>query len=238
MAADDFARKLTGTIRDLKVTHGSASFFFTRSDQVKMGVVAIGTAVAGLGGPAIAIASNAGAMEEDADYLEFDLDGEPVKGWVWRNPPFRDGDVVEVAAQFVGEHWEAYGIARPSDRTVALYPHCSRGRLRHYFTAIKSWIFWGGGFIAFVGIPLFYFTGGDRWYAIVEAWFMLGALMLFFGAITFSLSRKWMPFVRVAENVFRVLGLPNPSRIDLVKSSRAQRKPDDPGEFGAFYFRY
>ena len=232
------SRKLTAAIRDLKVTRESASFVFMRSDQVKMGVVAIAAAAAGLGGPAIAIASNASAVEEDADYLEFYLDDQPVKGWVWRNPPFRNGDIVDVAAQFVGDHWEAYGVARPSDRTVALYPHCSRGRLRHYFNAIKSWILWGGGFIVFIGVPFFYLTSEGKFFDIPEIWFGLLGLMLFFGAVTFSLSRRWMPFVVVAEQVFRVLGLSNPSGIDLVRSSKAQRQPDDPGEFGTFYFRY
>ena len=61
---------------------------------------------------------------------------------------------------------------------------------------------------------------------------------IFFSMAAFSMARKWMVFVRLAEKVFRTLDLPNPSNIDLVKSSKAQRKPDDPGEFGTFYFRY
>jgi hypothetical protein len=56
--------------------------------------------------------------------------------------------------------------------------------------------------------------------------------------MTISLTRKWMVFVRLAEKVFRTLGLPDPSNVDLTKSSKAQRKPEDPGEFGTFYFRY
>ena len=98
------ACKLSGTICNLKVTRDSASFFFTRDDQMQMGGVAIAAAIAGLGGPAIASASNASAVDEEADYLEFDLNGQSVKGWVWRNPPFKNGDVVDVAAQFVGDH--------------------------------------------------------------------------------------------------------------------------------------
>ena len=70
------ACKLTGTIFNLKVTRDSASFFFTRDDQMQMGVVAIAAAIAGLGGPAIASASNASAVDEEADYLEFDLNGQ------------------------------------------------------------------------------------------------------------------------------------------------------------------
>jgi len=232
------SRKLTGAIRDLKVTRETASFVFTRSDQVKMGVVAIAATAAGLGGPAIATASNASAVEEDADYLEFYLDDQPVKGWVWRNPPFRNGDVVDVAAQFVGDHWEAFGIARPNDRTVALYPHCSRGRIRHYLNALKWWIFGGGGFVLFAGIPLFYVIAGDRLFKHQEYFVGLFGLMLFIGVVTFSLTRQWLPFVRVAEKVFKILELPHPSRIDLVKSSKIQRRPEDSNEFGYFYFRY
>lgn len=53
-----------------------------------------------------------------------------------------------------------------------------------------------------------------------------------------SLARKWMLFVRLTEKICRTLGIPNAGNVDLVKSSKAQRKPDDPGEFGTFYFRY
>ena len=56
--------------------------------------------------------------------------------------------------------------------------------------------------------------------------------------MTISLARKWMPFVRLSEKVFRVLGFPDPGNVDLAKSSKAQRKPDDPSEYGTFYFRY
>ena len=59
-----------------------------------------------------------------------------------------------------------------------------------------------------------------------------------FGLITFRLVHKWMPFVRLSEKVFTTLGLPNPPDIDLVKSSKEQRQPSDPAEFGTFYFRY
>jgi len=71
-----------------------------------------------------------------------------------------------------------------------------------------------------------------------EVWFTFAGLMVAFGVMTFFLTRKWLPFVRVSEKVFRTLGLPNPSNIDLVRSSKAQRKASDPGEFGTFYFRY
>lgn len=225
--------KLRGTIRNLKVTRDTASFVFTESDQTKMGVIAIAAAIAGMGGQAMSSTANASAMEEEADFLEFDLDGKPVKGWVWRNP-FREGDLVEVAAEDAGNQWEAYGLLRPRDKTIALYPHCSRGRGSHSTNATTWWLISGFSFsllVLLLGLSAGASIGK-------ELLFVFFGVMAFFALMTWSLTRKWMPFVRLAEKVFRALDLPDPSNIDLVKSSKAQRKADDPGEFGTFYFRY
>jgi hypothetical protein len=230
--------KLNGTVRNLKVTRASASFVFTESDQTKMGVVAFAAAIAGLGGQAMAIASNASAMEEEADHLEFELDGRQVKGWVWRNP-FKEGDEVTVAAEHRADgHWEAFGVQRPADKTVALYPHCSRGRARHLKNAAWWWFFGLGGFnLVLMTLVYAYINGFSQPFDVVFLQ-VFAAVMLFYGVMTFSLSRKWMPFVRLAEKVFRALELPDPSNVDLVKSSNKQRTERDPGEFGTFYFRY
>ena len=226
--------KLSGTVRNLKVTRANASFVFTEADQTKMGVVAFAAAIAGLGGQAIATASNTSAVEEEADFLEFELEGLPVKGWVWRNP-FREGDEVSVAAERRPDgHWEAFGVQRPADKTVALYPHCSRGSARHIKNAAWWWCFGFGSFLFVVMAPAIYFTGGGA----IDFAIVFSGLMAFLGVMTFSLSRKWMPFVRLAERVFRALELPDPSNVDLVKSSNKQRTANDPGEFGTFYFRY
>ncbi len=228
--------KLTGTISNLKVTRDSASFVFTQSDQTKMGVIAIAASIAGLGGQAIATAANATSMEEEADYLEFELDGKPIKGWVWRNP-FQNGDMVTVAVEPRATHLEAFGIARPKDKTVALYPHCSRGRAKHYTNAAKWWVI-GCTFMVGLMTTMAFFIGGTQFIFIKEGNFVMLGIGAFLALMTYSLTRKWMPFVRLAEKVFRALELPNPSSIDLVKTSEAQRTEKDPGEFGTFYFRY
>ena len=59
-----------------------------------------------------------------------------------------------------------------------------------------------------------------------------------FAFIAIVTALKWLPFVRIAEKVFRALELPNPSNIDLKKSTKAQRKPDDPVGYGVYWFRY
>jgi hypothetical protein len=229
--------KVSGKISNYHSRRESASFVFTSGDQTNMGVVAIAAAVAGLSGQAIATASNASSMEEQADYLQFFLNGRPVRGWVWRSP-LKDGDEVEVAAEWQGDHYEVFGIARPSDRTIALYPHCSRGSTAHSVNAFKWW-FWLGCitiflFITAVGLSI----DGISVFNEIGLYITSVIMSAFFGLMTISLAKKWMPFVLLAEKVFRVLEWNKPSNIDLVKSSKAQRTPKDPGEFGTFYFRY
>jgi hypothetical protein len=232
--------KLSGTVTKLKVTRDSASFVFTKSDQTKLGVVAIAAALAGQGGQAMSAAANASDVEEQADYLEFELGGRPIKGWVWRNP-FKEGDEVEVAAEQRTDHHEAFGITRPTDKLIALYPHCSRGPATHVKNAVKLWVIGGGAMVClFLGLPRLLgsieFSDGYG-VSLIEFVSCLIA-MTFFAFVTYMMTRQWMPFVRLAEKVFKALELPNPSNVDLVKSSKAQRTAEDKAEYGTFYFRY
>ncbi|MFH0128844.1 putative type VI secretion system effector [Variovorax sp. VaC1] len=231
--------KLTGVITNYKVTRSTASFIFTDSDRNAMGVVAIAAAAVGLSGPAIATASTAANTEEEADYVEFDLDGQVVRGWVWRSP-FKEGEKVEAVVEWRGDHYETAGIARPSDRVIALYPHCSRGRTKHIRNAVKWWLIGTTLMVALLllariaTLPIELAFRG----LLEEGAFVILGFYLFFGLMAFRLALRWMPFVRLTEKVFRTLGKSSPSNVDLVKSTKAQRKPDDPGELGTFYFRY
>ena len=147
--------KLSGTISNYKCTRAEASFVFTDSDRSKLGVIAIAAGLAGLNGPAISTAASATSAGEDADYLEFDLDGKGMKGWVWRSP-FKEGDMVEVAAEWQNDHYEIGGIARPADRLIAMYPHCSRGSFRHISNSVKWW-FYGVTTLILVWTIFFFF---------------------------------------------------------------------------------
>ncbi|HSC80425.1 MAG TPA: putative type VI secretion system effector, partial [Chitinolyticbacter sp.] len=142
-----------------------------------------------------------------------------------------------------GGRYNAYAITRPSDRTIALYPHCSRGKSSHVRNAAKWW-FIGTSALLAVSITFFsivaLFHGKQTLidlYRYSLSW-VTPLIYLFFGAMTFSLTKKWMPFVRLSEQCFSALNWENPSDVDLVASTKKSRKENDPGELGVMYFRY
>lgn len=201
-----------------------------------MGIIAIAASVAGLNGQAVSAASNASCLEEEADYVQFALNGLKIKGWVWRSP-FKNCDSVEVAAEWQDDHYEIYGIARPADRVIALYPHCSRGRARHIKNAVKWWAWALLASCLLLAMPL-YGTFGTALFSHPLYLASCGALAVFFALMFFSLTRKWLPFVKIAEKVFETFGWHDPGNIDLIKSSVKQRTENDAVELGTFYFRY
>ena len=241
MALQVLKGRITGYRRKREV----ASFVFTDGERDAMGAVAIAAALVGQSGQAISTASAAASAEEEADYLEFELDGKPVKGWVWRSP-FKEGDEVEVAAEWQQDHYELCAVARPVDRLIALYPHCSRGSKSHWKNAWKWW-FLGTSMVLFVGGALMeiwgrlvyewspFFNermGGVMWISFLLFFFPVFALM------TWSLARKWMPFVRLSEKVFLTFNWEAPGSVDLVKRSKDGKKGNEPPEYGVMYFRY
>lgn len=231
--------KLSGKIENYRVTRKESSFVFTNEELGRFYGIATVAAISGLAGQAVSLSAAASDANEMADYVEFDLDGVPVKGWLWRSP-FSVGDEVVVAARLEGNYVEAIGIARPSDRTVALYPHCSRGAIKHYINSGKLWI---------IGTVISLLLGGisglivNGLHATVEMYTLgNGAIPLIIlamaGFITIRVTFKWMKFVHIAESVFSTLGWINPRHIDLVKSSKRKRLEIDPPEYGMYYFRY
>jgi hypothetical protein len=232
---------LRGRITNLRKTRRNQDFFFTESDRKKMGATAIAAGLAGLGGIAVGLGGMAMDTTEEADLLEFDLDGKPVKAWVWLSV-FDEGDEVEVVAEQWDDHWQGYGIRRISDKIVALHPHCSRGRYAHYQASLKLWLK--------VCLPLLLFmyilTGGiaffeslGNWAGIVQMWILGGAgLMAILGVIAFRMSRKFMGFVSLAEGIFQGFGWKKVKSIDLPAITRKSKTPGEPGALGVLYFRY
>lgn len=207
-----------------------------------MGVIAIAASFAGMGAQAISVASNANATEEEADYVECSLDGKIIKGWLWYSP-FHEGDEVEVAAEWQSDHYEIFGMVRPSDKTISLYPHCSRAKSRHLKNSLKWWLISSLCMQVIISLGLL-MIGSDTFieiwrYMLFEgAWWLPVGLSACFAIAIANMANQWMPFAKLAEKVFSVLDLPEPKNIDLVKSSKNQSMKQDTPEFGSMYFRY
>ena len=82
-ATDGKTQLLRGLIQNLRKKRCRRDFVFTASDRTNMGATAIAASVAGLGGVAAGLGAMAMDTTEEADLLEFELDGEPVKAWIW-----------------------------------------------------------------------------------------------------------------------------------------------------------
>ncbi|MEN2671390.1 putative type VI secretion system effector [Herbaspirillum huttiense] len=229
--------KISGEIKNYVSRRDEASFVLTKKDKTGMGMVSVALAAAGMGGQAIATASNAGSLQEEADHVEFDLDGKKVRGWLWRSP-FKEGDIVDAAVVWQGEYFELVALANPADRTIALYPHCVRGRRAFYTLVFRWWLIFAGIYPAIFSFLFYSFEPFKRYLFQLSFWLCWGGLIASATFVIFMLMLQWTPFGKAAQRIFSVLGLRDPSGVDLKKTTKAQRKPGDPPEMGAFFFRY
>lgn len=235
------AKLLRGRITNLRKTRRSQDFFFTDSDRKKMGATAIAAGLAGLGGIAVGLSGMAMDTTEEADLLEFDLDGKPIKAWV-RQSVFGEGDEVEVVAEQWGDTWQGYGIRRISDKLVALHPHCSRGRDAHYKASLRLWLKVCLPLLLFMYLltgAIAFFDSVDNWTGIVQMWAVGGlGIVTILGAIAYRMSRKFMGFVSLAEGIFQGFGWKDVKDIDLPAITKKSKTSGEPGALGILYFRY
>ncbi|KGD15763.1 serine-type carboxypeptidase family protein [Burkholderia pseudomallei] len=61
---------------------------------------------------------------------------------------------------------------------------------------------------------------------------------VFYAVIAFNISRKFMPFVKMAEGIFQALGWRDVKKVDLPARSRAAKKEGNKPGFGKLYFKY
>lgn len=234
---------LRGRIKNLRKTRCRRDFVFTASDRMSMGATAIAAGLAGLGGVAAGLGAMAIDTTEEADLLEFELDGTPVKAWVWVSV-FEEGDEVEVVAEHDSDGWLGYGIRRISDRIVALHPHCSRGRYAHFRASVRWWIRISAGILFFIYglvavIALLQSLPLQNWTTLVIGCALGGAgSVLILGLVAYRVSSKFSGFTRLAEGIFEVFGWKNVRDIDLPAITKKTKTPGDPGALGILYFRY
>lgn len=232
---------LCGAISGLKQSRRSHDFVLTEIQHQKIGVTALAASVMGMGAAGMGLIGMAGNSEEEADWVEFELDGKQMKGWLWMMP-MRNGDSVEVVAEpAVNDHYVVYAVKRDSDGLLAVYPHATAGRRVHYRKSIRIWMwcsiltYFGFTLIFLIqsGLKILLNTDIQIFFLTMLAfWIVISAVM------AFRVSRKFMGFVRIAELIFKTFGWSDVENIDLRKTSRNNRQENKLGKFGNFYFRY
>ncbi|MFL9904362.1 hypothetical protein PQR75_30595 [Paraburkholderia fungorum] len=215
-------------------------FLLTDGMRQQAGYTAIAAALAGSGG-AVGLAGMTGTQEQ-ADQVEFELDGEKVEG-VLTWSPFAEGDEVEVLAERSANGYWAFAILRPADRMIALHPHCSRGRRAHFRASVRYWLYISLPIVIFIhsAFVLMCRLGEPQvpWdVVLIGCAGGSGGCLALSGLIALSLSWKLMPYVRMADSIFSALGWQNVQNIDLPASSKKQRRPGDRPGMGTLYFRY
>lgn len=229
---------LRGRLKNFKKERSTGDFLLSDTERSAVGLTAVASALVGSGG-AIGLASLAGTKEE-ADKVQFELDGKFFTGWLMWSP-FQDEEEVEVVAEPSKDGtYRVFAILRPSDRTIALYPHCSRGKRAHFRNSFK-WFLRGSSVIFsiyfFVMLFAFWREGMWREFFIVLIGGGLGVFLIY-GVIAYSIARRFVPFSDMAEGIFRALGWLNTAEIDLPGRSKLAREAEKRPGLGILYFKY
>ena len=130
-------QKISGVVANLIITQDEQNFVQTRADQAASGTAAVGLAVGGLAGAATGALLSSSDAADTVDFFTCTVDGQPVWGR-FGIVSFKEGECVEVVGENTRQGFEAYAITRPSDRTIWMYPHCSRGTKAHVRFSIAS----------------------------------------------------------------------------------------------------
>jgi hypothetical protein len=211
---------LRGTISGYRKKREMKDLLIPSADRGATGAAAILAALAGQGGAAVA-GMNATNVREESDFVEFELNGEPVKGWLTYSP-FKEGDHVEILAVREESEWNAFGILR-DDYVVALHPCCSRGRHAHFKASMRWWLIISTIMLIAGSVVLALvvsFDDGYRTLADPSLWALFlggsgGGFFLIGGLLAANQSRNFMPAVRLTESIFARFGWKNVKSIDL-----------------------
>jgi len=232
---------LCGTISKLERSQRTHSFILSDLQQRQVGATAIAGSVMGMGAASVGLVGMAGNSDEEAEWVEFELDVKEIKGWLWMMP-MRNGDNVEIVAEPMGNNrYTAYAVKRKSDDLLAVYPHATAGRKVHYRKSTKAWAWCSSLLFLFVTMALAIDMGWEillkkdiRYFFLISflLWLSISAI------IAFRVSRKLMAFVEIAELTFETFGWPDVENIDLRKTSVENRRENKLPNYGSLYFRY
>ncbi len=211
---------LQGIVCDLVIEPGEEDFVQGRGDRALGTVVATGLAAAGLAGAATGALLATTGGGDSVEFFTCTVDGKRVAGR-FTKASFKDGDWVDVAADPQSDGtYAALAVRRPSDQTVWMFPHCSRGNKKHWAYAIGmiAWLFFWLVLMSGLAFGMHEYFGNEKspesllWFTAA----MSGVLSLAVAChLSIRTARRWRPFVQKAEAIFAAFGYRDPSRVDM-----------------------
>jgi len=238
---------LRGVIADLAVVSGEQEFVQTTTDKtVGIGLAAT-LALSGLAGAATGAMLATSGSADSVQFFSCTVDNKRVAGR-FSNVWFENGDAVEAVGELQRDgSFAVYAIRRTKDRTLWMFPHCSRGGWAHWAYALKviplitvviavsvGLVFALAEWQSDTTAPL-----GLLW---VMFWLVLVNSLLIGFYFPLKIARKWRPFVDIAERVFAALGYDHPARVDMEKQNaiywKKHAKPDEQRRVAPWVFRY
>ena len=223
---------LVGRLSDLTIENHEENFVSNGGAEMAAGVTAVGLTAAGLAGAATNSLAVAGGGTDSVQAFMGVVNGKHVHGRfskIW----FRDGDHIECAVDPQSDgSYAVYAVRRPSDQTLWMFPHCSRGRTEHWRYARKMCVILAliiTTSLLLALTPIFGFAlWADKQSSIPATVFVvMGILMGFHFSINTAV--RWAPFVAIAESIFTALGYANPARVDMVEQDKKFRKAEGAG---------
>ena len=220
--------RVVGAVADLKTSSTSENFVFGSGERVVGGAAAAGLAAAGLAGAATGAAMSSSDAADKVTAFECKVGTQSVKGR-FGEVTFGDGDQIEVVGSVFNGELSALAVIRPSDRTIWMHPHCSRGT-----SAYRRFCFRWIPALSFLTPVVFVLTmtliSGRR---ELDFWFFAetiisGAIMV--AILLVSLARKFLRFARLSNQIFTGLRFDQPESVDLPKRlsvASSQLSPED-----------
>ena len=140
-----------------------------------------------------------------------------LKGWLGYYK-FNEGDLVEVVAEKHTDHYEVYAMLKPSEQIISLIPLCFAGRKhalkRFHIPALLFYLLFTAGLV--------YLFSDFTLDNLIPAYIGFGALYI--PTILILYKKMINTYVKLAEQIFSVLGWQDVANIDLGDISKEQVK--------------
>jgi hypothetical protein len=220
--------RIVGTVADLKTGITSENFVFGSGDRAVGAATAVGLAAAGLAGAATGAAMSSGDAADKVTAFECKVGTQTVKGR-FGEVTFAEGDQVEVVGTIFNDELSALAVARPSDKSIWMHPHCSRGT-RAYRRFCLRWIP-----ILSIGAPALMVTAATLFSSenampiAFLAVIVLGSALMF-GLILTLVARRFLAFATLSNQIFAGLQFDDPESVDLperLSIANSELSPED-----------